>query len=159
MEGSGSVNIQAYASETGYQQSQYATANYTFSFSSAAATPVISLASGYYAGAQTVTITDSTPGAQIYYTTNGTYPYTYSNLYSGPITVSTSEIVTAIALAPGYSGSGDATAQYDIGSSSSRFIYTIAGSDTYGYNSDGGPATFAEMAGLNGVAVDSAGNV
>jgi len=159
MEGSGGLTIQAYASETGYQNSASASASYTLGFSTAAATPVISLASGLYPSAQTVTLSDTTPGAQIYYSTNGTYPYTYSNLYSGPIPVSTSEILTAVALAPGYSASGYATAQYDIASSSSRFIYTIAGNYTLGYTGDGGPATFAELSGLQGVAVDSAGNV
>jgi hypothetical protein len=159
LEGSGTINIQAYATETGYQQSGSASAVYTLNFSTPAATPVISLASDLYPSAQTVTISDATPGAQIYYSTNGTYPYTYSNLYSGAITASTSEIVTAVALAPGYSASGDASAQYDIASSSSRFIYTVAGNQTPGYVGDGGPATYAELNGPQGVAVDSAGNI
>jgi hypothetical protein len=109
VEGSGTLTISAYATATGYQQSPDVSATYTLNLP-AAATPVISLASGSYATAQTLTITDTTPGATIYYTTNGTSPYTYSKVYSGPITVSTSEIVTAIALGPGYSGSGYARA-------------------------------------------------
>jgi sugar lactone lactonase YvrE len=159
LEGNGTLNIQAYATDTGYQQSGYTAASYTLKFAAAAASPVISLASGRYASTQTVTISDSTPGATIYYSTNGSYPYTYSNVYSGPITVSTSEIVTAVALAPGYSVSGYAIAQYYIGSSSTRFIYTIAGNQTFGSTGDGGPATFAEMHIPQGVAVDSAGNI
>ena len=159
MEGSGSLSIQAYATETGYQGSQNATAAYILNFPNSAATPVISLASGSYPGTQTVTITDATPGAQIYYSTNGTYPYTNSNLYSGAITVSNSEIVTAVALAPGYASSSYATAQYDIDSVSTRFAYTIAGNQTPGHTGDGGAATIAELTGLEGVAVDSAGNV
>jgi len=78
------------------------------------ATPVISLATGTYAGAQTVTITDSTSGSKIYYTTNGTAPSTSSNLYSGSITVSSSETLEAMATATGDTQSATATAVYTI---------------------------------------------
>ncbi len=78
------------------------------------ATPVISLAAGTYTGAQTVTITDSTSGSKIYYTTNGTTPTTSSTLYSGAITVSASETLEAIATASGDTQSATATAVYTI---------------------------------------------
>ena len=81
------------------------------------ATPVFSLAAGTYAGAQTVTITDSTSGSKIYYTlgTPGTTPTTLSTLYSGPITVSSSMTLEAIATATGDTQSATATAAYTIG--------------------------------------------
>ena len=42
---------------------------------------------GTYASAQSITITDSTAGAIIYYTTDGSTPTTSSAKYSGAITV------------------------------------------------------------------------
>jgi hypothetical protein len=60
-------------------------------------TPAFSVSSGAYATAQTLTLSVPTPGASIYYTTNGTAPTTSSTLYTGPITVASSEIVTAVA--------------------------------------------------------------
>jgi hypothetical protein len=79
-----------------------------------AATPTLSLSTGTYTTTQTVTITDSTAGATIYYTTNGSTPNASSILYSGPINVSTTETVKAIAAATGYSQSAVATATYTI---------------------------------------------
>jgi subtilase family serine protease len=79
-----------------------------------AATPTFSIAPGTYASAQTVAISDSTPGATIYYTANGTPPTTSSTPYNGPITVSSSETIEAIATASGYSTSAVASAAYVI---------------------------------------------
>ena len=78
------------------------------------ATPVFSLATGTYAGAQTVTITDSTSGSKIYYTTDGSTPSASSTLYTGGITVSSSETLKAIATATGDTPSAPATAAYTI---------------------------------------------
>jgi hypothetical protein len=82
------------------------------------ATPTFSPGAGTYSTPQSVTIADSTPNASIYYTTNGTTPSTGSTLYTGPIQVSTSETLQAIALAPGFSQSAVASAGYTIGSTS-----------------------------------------
>ncbi len=65
--------------------------------------PVISLASGFYATAQTVTISDELDGAEVYYTTDGSLPTTSSIHYTGPITVAASERITAIAADSGVS--------------------------------------------------------
>jgi N-acetylneuraminic acid mutarotase len=77
-----------------------------------AATPIISSSNPPPSLALTVTISDATPGATINYTTNGTTPTTGSDLYSGPITVSSNETLEAIATASGYSTSAVATATY-----------------------------------------------
>lgn len=80
----------------------------------AAVSPTFSVATGTYTTAQTVTITDTTPGAIIYYTTNGVTPTPSSTAYSGPIIVSSTETLEAIAAASGYSASAVASAAYII---------------------------------------------
>ncbi|MGC9224053.1 MAG: glycoside hydrolase domain-containing protein [Terracidiphilus sp.] len=80
----------------------------------AAATPAFSPAAGTYGSAQMVSIGDATPGATIYYTTNGTTPTTASTPYTAPIQVSSSETIEAIAIANGYAASAVASAAYII---------------------------------------------
>jgi len=89
----------------------------------ATAAPTFSPASGVYnsltAMTISVTISDATPGATIYYTTDGTVPTTSSTVYSGPITVSSAGLLTfdtiqAIAIASGYSPSVMSSALYTI---------------------------------------------
>jgi arabinogalactan endo-1,4-beta-galactosidase len=80
-----------------------------------ATAPAFSPVGGSYTTAQTVTITDATAGATIYYTTNGTTPSTASTVYSGAITIpatSATETIEAIAVATGYTNSSVATAIY-----------------------------------------------
>jgi len=64
------------------------------------ATPAIALPAGTYDIAR-VQITDATPGAVIYYTTNKTTPTTHSAVYTGQIAVTASETIEAMAVAPG----------------------------------------------------------
>src|ERR1019366_7654025 len=70
----------------GYAPSPVASVVYTINLP-AAATPTFSVAAGTYTTPQTVTISDATTGATIYYTTNGSAPTTSSTKYTGPITV------------------------------------------------------------------------
>lgn len=78
-------------------------------------TPVMQPAAGAYSATQTVTLTDATPNAAIYYTTNGQTPSASSTLYTGPIQVAASETIRAIAIASGSSPSDMATGSYTIG--------------------------------------------
>lgn len=77
-------------------------------------TPTFSPAGGTYTTAQTVTITCSTIGATIYYTTNGSTPSASSTMYNGPITISETTTLKAIAIKDDTS-SNVATATYTIG--------------------------------------------
>jgi Chitobiase/beta-hexosaminidase C-terminal domain/IPT/TIG domain len=76
--------------------------------------PTFSVASGTYTTAQTVTISDATAGATIYYTTNGATPSTSSTKYTGAITVSATETIEAIAVAAGLTKSAVVIANYTI---------------------------------------------
>ncbi len=79
-------------------------------------TPTFSVVAGTYATTQSVGISDSVSGAAIYYTVtsgaSGTPPTTNSTLYGGPITVSSTETIEAIAVAPSYAPSAAASATY-----------------------------------------------
>jgi hypothetical protein len=84
-----------------------------------ATTPIFSPAPGTFTTAQQVTITDSTPGVTIYYTTNKTTPTAASTKYTGAITVSASETIEAIAIGGDFNPSPVAIAAYAISSSGS----------------------------------------
>ena len=71
----------------------------TFTISALVHAPVISLASGTYSGTQEVIITSQTPGATIYYTTDGTTPTTSSSSIANGGTVTISESCTLYAIA------------------------------------------------------------
>ncbi|MGC1478629.1 MAG: carbohydrate-binding protein, partial [Terriglobales bacterium] len=83
----------------------------------AAATPVFWPVPGSYSqtqAGQTVALSDITPGATMYYTTDGTTPTTSSTKYSSGIGISSTTTVEAIAVAPGYSQSGVANGTYTL---------------------------------------------
>jgi hypothetical protein len=121
----GIETLQAYATETGYEQSNYLLAQYTLNYPAAPA-PVLSLPSGTYSVTQNLKITDSLTGATIYYTNDGTTPTTSSTQYTGPITVSSTETIKAIAAATGYSTSSVTTAAYTINISAPGFTLSAS---------------------------------
>ena len=78
-------------------------------------TPVILPASGAYTHPVEYDIFDATPGATIYYTTNGTTPTTASPVWNHiPKVLVASTLIKAIAVASGFAPSNVAVAHYDI---------------------------------------------
>jgi hypothetical protein len=108
------TKVIAIATAPGYAQSPMATALYAINLPPAA-TPAFTPIAGTYTSAQTVTLGDSTPGATIYYTTDGSVPAANpANKYTAPFIVAKTTTVNAIATAPGYSQSAVGSAPYSI---------------------------------------------
>ncbi len=105
--------LQAIAVAPGKSASPVAAAAYTITLN-AAATPTFSPAGGTFTGTQTVTISDATSGANVYYTLDGTVPSANSTLYATPISISKNTTLSAIAVASGYANSGINSATYTI---------------------------------------------
>jgi len=74
-----------------------------------AAAPVFSPAAGTYNSSQQVTLSDSTPGATMYYTIAGT-----TKQYTGAIQVNSTTTISAYATGTGYLNSGTVSATYTI---------------------------------------------
>lgn len=68
------------------------------SYSSYAQNPEMDLVAGFYDGSQTLNIATEDPNTTIYYTINGEPPNSESLEYSGPIQISSTQIVQAIAI-------------------------------------------------------------
>src|ERR1700685_1375107 len=79
---------------------------------------------GSFTSAQSVTLSDSTAGAIIHYTTDGTAPTMDSAVYSAPVRVSATPTIQALAAAPGYSGSAIVSGTYTISTSTSTVTVT-----------------------------------
>src|SRR5207249_11042189 len=89
------TTVKAMSAASGMANSAVASA--TYSIVQLVATPAFSPAAGTYISSVTVTISDGTAGATIYYTTDGSTPTTASPVYGGPITVTQTTTVKAMA--------------------------------------------------------------
>ena len=108
LETSATLKVVAYA--PGYAPSSVAEANYRL----VVAEPVIWPAGGSYKRPVTVTITGATPGATIFYTTEGGRPNASSKVYTGPFVISGNEHVTAIAAKTGFTASSTVETSYKL---------------------------------------------
>jgi hypothetical protein len=83
------------------------------------AAPGFNPAGGFYTSAQTVSISTGTTGASIRYTLDGSVPTASTGVaYTGPITISSTTTVKAIAYKSGLQDSAVSTATYTIGTAS-----------------------------------------
>ncbi|MGC1462912.1 MAG: kelch repeat-containing protein [Terracidiphilus sp.] len=110
------------------------------STSPATARPTFSVGPGNYTTTQSVTISDATAGATIYYSTNATEPGVAPvwTIYSGALAVSSSETISAVAIANDYSFSPVASATYSL--NFPTFTLLLTGSASL-YASSGGQTT------------------
>jgi hypothetical protein len=121
-----SETLNAIATEVGYADSATGSADYVIA-KATVATPTFSPAAGTYSTSQTLIMSDTTPGAVIYYTTDGSAPTTSSTVYTAPLTVSASETISAIAVAPGMTSSPVTSASFVIQTATAAPLITPAG--------------------------------
>jgi hypothetical protein len=95
--------------------------SYWTGYNARLAAPTFNVPQGSYSSAQTVSLTGPS-GATIYYTTNGLQPTSSSTQYTGPITVSSSEVIQAVAIGANATDSYVSSANYQIAPSSSPLI-------------------------------------
>ncbi|MBU6399983.1 MAG: chitobiase/beta-hexosaminidase C-terminal domain-containing protein, partial [Verrucomicrobia bacterium] len=93
-----------------YVGSQYQVS--AFGLGSWTAPPTFSPAGGVFTNLVTVTLKTTTAGASIYFTLDGSTPTAASTLYAGPITLTQSGSIKAIAVGPGLIPSGVVAATF-----------------------------------------------
>ena len=122
-------------------------------------TPVMSLASGFYPAAQSVTLTCSDPAATIRYTTDGSVPVNTSTLYTGPIAINATTMLRARAFSIELT-SFTASATFFINVNHTVPVVSIAGAGTGSLasllagNANLNPQGFFELFEENGTFVD-----
>ena len=134
----GTTYYKCVVTNTGSSCNTTATSNVatiTISAASQCVAPTFSVAAGTYNSAQTVTISSTTPGSTIYYTTNGDEPTTSSSHgtegeASASVTVSSSLTLKAIAYKGGMTTSDVSDAAYVICSTDPSFSTTSSSNIT-----------------------------
>ena len=112
-----------------------------------ATVPSLRPTTGNYTAAQSVTMSDATPNAIIYYTTDGSTPTTNSIKYSTAINVAATTTIKALATASGFANSAVSSATYTISTGTtpptgSAVGVSLASADTiHGIGINGAAAT------------------
>ncbi|MFT3784084.1 MAG: chitobiase/beta-hexosaminidase C-terminal domain-containing protein [Nibricoccus sp.] len=113
------TTLKAVAYKTGYTNSGTASGTFTINLPKAAA-PTFSPSAGTYTSTPTVTISCTTTGASIIYTTDGSTPthnaatITNGFLYAGPLAIGSTTTLKALAFLGGYTDSSVTTGIYTI---------------------------------------------
>jgi hypothetical protein len=110
---SSTQTIKAIAVKDGWSNSKLMKSRFTINLLQVK-TPAISPKAGTYLSAQTVTISTSTSGATIYYTTDGSTPTTASTQYPDPFMIYSSQTIKAIAVKDGMKNSKVTTKNYTL---------------------------------------------
>ena len=113
------TTIKAVAVKSGMTTGTVASATFTITTPGIVATLTFSPAAGTFASAQTVAISSTTTGAEIYYTTDGSEPGVGSALYTSPIVVGATTTIKAIAVKSGMNDRAVASVDYVIALESS----------------------------------------
>lgn len=114
------TTIRALAVKAGLLNSPVAVANLTFTVPAETAPVVFSPGPGSFSEPVAVEMSCATPGAVIYYTTNGNIPRSeipnfFTRMYSTPVLLTTSRTLRAVAVAPGLASGPVASGIYSLG--------------------------------------------
>ena len=118
-----------------------------------AAMPSISATAGENGAqnqAQIVSLSDTTPGATIYYTVDGSTPTNSSQIYEAPFLVASNLTVKAIAVASGYTTSGMASESYAPNIASGTLVWSDEFANSTGANSEPNPLIWTYDTGAGG---------
>jgi len=109
--GTNNFSIKAVTVKNKYRNSNITQENYIIAVSS---TPTAAPVSGSILIGSTVSLSTTTPGASIYYTTDGSTPDSTKILYSSPVTITNNTTIKAIAITPNMLNSDIMTESYTI---------------------------------------------
>jgi Chitobiase/beta-hexosaminidase C-terminal domain len=88
-------------------------------------TPSIQPSGGTFTASQSVSISDGTAGATIYYTTDGSTPSSSSPVYAAPFSLTSATNVQAMATANGYNNSSATSASFKFRTPAATYPITI----------------------------------